>query len=68
MESKKLCFGFVFYEFTKGQAQLSNDIALAWRTLLLHLENYSQNTTTMQCSAIFYPIFRNWINHTHKLS
>lgn len=37
-EQKTLDMGLVFHELSKGQAQLANDIAEAWRSLLPKLE------------------------------
>lgn len=37
-EQKTADLGLAFHEFAKGQAQLANDIAKAWRTLLPRLE------------------------------
>lgn len=37
-EQKTLDMGRAFHEFSKGQAQLANDIAEAWRGLLPKLE------------------------------
>ncbi|XP_057843444.2 sorting nexin 1 isoform X1 [Cryptomeria japonica] len=43
-EEKTLDLGFVFHEFAKGQAQLANDIAEAWRSLLPKLDDCSQDS------------------------
>lgn len=51
-EEKTLDLGFVFHEFAKGQAQLANDIADAWRSLLPKLESCSQNAITNVDSSI----------------
>lgn len=40
-EQKTLDLGLAFHEFAKGQAQLANSIADAWRSLLPKLESCS---------------------------
>ncbi|KAL7096575.1 hypothetical protein ACP275_10G086800 [Erythranthe tilingii] len=42
-EEKTLDMGLAFHEFAKGQAQLANGIADAWRSLLPKLENCSSS-------------------------
>ncbi|KAL6005325.1 Sorting nexin-1 [Asimina triloba] len=46
-DQKTSDIGVAFHEFAKGQAQLSNDIADAWRSLLPKLEAISTHTNVI---------------------